>query len=122
MFQQTLSVAAGVYDNGTTLTGMRHPLLSKTVVMTLANYGFMNHLHNLLCHTDRLGYKVVVISLDVTLHNQLSKMPGFGEKKFSILWDGGQMTKGLLPFFSISCSPLPPQRVHSFGMPLITKL
>jgi hypothetical protein len=116
-FHRTLSQAAGVYVNMTSAaeSATLHPLLSQTVAMTFSNFGFVNHLHNFLCHTDRFGYKVVVISLDDAVHEFLSNMTSRRGRVFSYLWDGGQMTKGASSLFFSVFLPL---SLSLFSLPL----
>jgi hypothetical protein len=61
---ETLLKASGVY-----VTPNLSYNLDKTVLVTACNYGYLNHLHNFKCHTERLGFKVLVISLDQKTHN-----------------------------------------------------
>ena len=49
---------------------------SKIVLVTAANYGYLNHLNNFWCFTtDRLGLKFLTISLDDKLYQHLLKDP-----------------------------------------------
>lgn len=81
-----LKKAAGVYRNPTTVAPGQD--LSKTVIITGANYGYMNHLHNFKCFIDRLELKVLVISMDARTHKYVSeKMPTL----ISFYWNDGSV-------------------------------
>jgi len=97
LFHKALSAAAGVYLNlSASAPSSLHPILAKSVVITVSNFGFLNLLHNLMCHTDRFGYKVLLIALDEELERVLPTMKSYGKTLFSYLWNGGKAyTKGL---------------------------
>lgn len=46
--------------------------LEKTVFVTAANYGFLNHLLNFFCYVKRLQMKILVVSLDKKLDDYLN--------------------------------------------------
>ncbi len=65
-----LNRVAGVYTDPS-----KGPIgvdLSKTVLITGCNHGFLNHLHNFKCFADRLGMKFLVIAMDHKAHQHLS--------------------------------------------------
>jgi len=65
--QIVLKSAAGVYKDAS-----KNPSLSKTVIVTGGNYGYLNHVHNLKCWLDRIGMKFLVFALDPKAHKILS--------------------------------------------------
>jgi len=69
--EQQLRQVAGVYKDR---RSRFHPDidLSKTVLITACNYGFINHLHNFKCFVDRLGMKFLVIAMDKQAYNYLT--------------------------------------------------
>lgn len=47
--------------------------LNNAVVVTAANYGYMNHVRNFKCFTDRLGLQVLFFALDARVHDLVSR-------------------------------------------------
>lgn len=63
-------------SNATSSTPI-HPDLAKTVLVTVANYGYLNHLQNFLCFTERLGMEPLIVSMDEKLHNYITSRTSF---------------------------------------------
>lgn len=68
--QIQLTKAAGVFANDEAM--VKKYELEKTVFVTAANYGFLNHLLNFFCYVKRLNMKVLVVSLDKKLDHYLN--------------------------------------------------
>jgi hypothetical protein len=68
--QQQLIRAAGVFVNSGEIVTKYD--LEKTVFVTAANFGFLNHLLNFFCYVKRLNMKVLVVSLDKKLDDYLN--------------------------------------------------
>lgn len=47
----------------------QHPELSKTVLTIVVNFGYLNHLQNFLCFTERLGIEPLIISVEKSVHD-----------------------------------------------------
>lgn len=64
-----LQASAGVYldQNKVNQYALHH-----TVLVTGCNYGFINHLFNFKCFTDRLGMKFLTIAMDAAAHGYLT--------------------------------------------------
>lgn len=70
-----LADAAGIYKHldNVDKTAARQLILSKTVLLTISNYKYLNHLHNFKCFLDRLHYKFLLVSLDTIIHDFISE-------------------------------------------------
>lgn len=72
-----LKNAAGIYVSDDArrkaLDGLNVSIedVKNTVVITGCNYGYLNHLHNLKCFLDRIGYKVLVFAMDAKAHDYI---------------------------------------------------
>ena len=53
------------------------PDLRRTVLVTVANFGYLNHLQNMLCFTERLGMEPLIVSMDLKLHELLTKKTSY---------------------------------------------
>ncbi len=91
--------ASGVYLNVTKSLKMG---LKHTIVVANGNWGFIDMLHNLKCFTDRLGLKVLVMSLDHKTHKHIYSQLNTGTPRtyFSYFWQSGegQVTEHLSEF------------------------
>ena len=47
------------------------PQLNRTVLITAANHGYLNHLLNFKCWADRLNLKFIVFAMDERIHSHL---------------------------------------------------
>ena len=83
--EEALVKAAGVYIHPPKYISTLNLDLNKTVIITGANFGYINHLHNFKCFIDRLGLKVLVVSMDERTHKYVSSnMPSMT----SLFWNG----------------------------------
>jgi hypothetical protein len=62
-----VKLAAGVYVDPSRQKGFEDIL-----VVAGCNYGYLNHLHNFKCFTDRLGIKFLVVSMDQQAHSYIT--------------------------------------------------
>jgi hypothetical protein len=67
---EAVNKTAGVYRNKTIV---KYDDLAKTILLTVANYAYLNHLQNLLCFTDRLGFEPLIFSMDEKLHDVIQE-------------------------------------------------
>ena len=70
-------------------------ILSRTVLVTSCNFGYVNHLKNFYCFAKRLGLKFVVISMDARTHEFVNgNLSSLSEEKVvkSFLWNKGNHT------------------------------
>lgn len=63
----TIEKAAGVFQPGYK-PKQDMPDLPKTVLMTVANYGYLNHLQNFICFAERLHMQPLIISMETKTH------------------------------------------------------
>ena len=75
----SLQLSAGVY---TTITKNSSYDFSRTVIVTAANFGYLNHLQNLRCFLKRLDMKALVLSMDKKIHEHLTSYSNLN----SYLW------------------------------------
>jgi hypothetical protein len=72
-----LLAVAGVYANKTLVPPLLREFdLSRLVLMTACNFGFVNHLQNFNCFAKRLGFKFLVIAMDLQTHEYVSNHTG----------------------------------------------
>lgn len=64
--------AAGVYVDASNTSPQASKNLSNVVIVTSVNFGYLNHLHNFKCFIDRLNLKVLVVAMDLKVHNYIS--------------------------------------------------
>lgn len=62
-----LQEVSGIY-----IDEARRKGFEKTVMITSCNHGYINHLHNFKCFTDRLGLQFLVMSMDHIIHEYLT--------------------------------------------------
>lgn len=61
-YQEALEKAAGVYiDQSKSQQGLN---LAKTVIVTAANFGYLNQIFNYRCYMERMKWKYLILSLD----------------------------------------------------------
>lgn len=80
---EAIRKVAGVYRHipqsnvSNSLASQIKPDLDKTVLLTVANFGFLNHLQNFLCFTERLSMEPLIVSMDEKLHNYLTNRTSY---------------------------------------------
>lgn len=67
--KEQLEKAAGVFVD---IDNIHKYNLEKTVFVTAANHGFLNHLMNFYCFVEKLKLKVLVVSLDEEIDKYLA--------------------------------------------------
>ena len=87
-----LHITSGVFRNGSTTQQQ----LRRTVLVTAANHGYLNHLRNFKCFLDRLQMKALVFALDARAHDSISR----------------SMNDSFSSFLLLPPSTAPAQRVH----------
>lgn len=88
---EVLRNAAGIYSS--TSGNIKNYDLSKTVLVTACNFGYVNFLHNLKCYTDRLSMKLLVFSMDAATHKYISESMPNKENIFSYFWAEGEQVE-----------------------------
>lgn len=77
---EAVQATAGVFRNK---TSTQDPDLAKTVLLVLANYGYLNHLQNFLCFTERLGMEPLIISVEAKVHRFISEKTTYTSHLFN---------------------------------------
>jgi hypothetical protein len=74
-FESAVKAAAGVYLQGPppTFPESLRDTLQRTVLITVSNFGYLNHLMNFKCFTDRLGLKFLVFTMDSRISGMIDK-------------------------------------------------
>jgi Nucleotide-diphospho-sugar transferase len=98
--KQVVDSAAGFYVDPN-----QNPALNRTVIITGANFGYLNHLHNFKCFMDRLSLKVLVIAMDRRLHQHIEGKLGRKSAQdaistgkplsqfYSLFWEGKKVIR-----------------------------
>ena len=82
-FHKALQDASGIYTHsGMFKESAPYHRANQTVIMAVANHGFLDMLGNFHCFTQRLNLKVLIISLDNRTHELDGKLSNF----HSYLW------------------------------------
>jgi hypothetical protein len=74
--EERLKAAAGLYAASPPPSGFPAellPALQRTVLITVSNFGYLNHLMNFKCFADRLGLKFAVFTMDNRIQSVLDK-------------------------------------------------